>query len=116
MTRTRSFGGTQQILAIAKRRHSPAVPAMIKRLRRVAPPGGNLDVAERLARGLIARHGNAAARTAATHLNRVIDRGDAAARDFWAGVVHLIHQRQDEAVAPGAVPRVRAQYGRSPLI
>lgn len=52
-------------------------------------------VAERVALGMIARHGAGAAREAAIRLNRMIDCGDLAARDIWACVVHLIHQRQE---------------------
>lgn len=52
-------------------------------------------VAERVALGMIARHGAGAAREATIHLNRMIDRGDLAARDLWACVVHVIHERQD---------------------
>jgi len=50
--------------------------------------------AERVALGMIARHGANAAREAAAQLNLMIDRGDLAARDLWACVVHLIHERQ----------------------
>ncbi|HTW53288.1 MAG TPA: hypothetical protein VME45_15460 [Stellaceae bacterium] len=52
------------------------------------------DTAERVALGMIARHGADAAREAAAYLNRMIDRGDFAARDLWACVVHLIHERR----------------------
>jgi hypothetical protein len=58
---------------------------------RVAAPS---DVAERVARGMIAQHGADAAREATVHLNRMIDRGDLAARDLWACVVHIIHERR----------------------
>ena len=51
-------------------------------------------VAERVARGMIARHGADAAREATIHLNRMIDRGDIAARDLWAYVVHVIHEHR----------------------
>jgi len=44
---------------------------------------------------MIARHGANAAREAAVYLNRMIDRGDFAARDLWACVVHFIHVRQN---------------------
>jgi hypothetical protein len=43
---------------------------------------------------MIARHGADAAREATIHLNRMIDRGDLAARDLWACVVHVIHQQR----------------------
>ncbi len=52
-------------------------------------------VAERVARGMIARHGADAAREATVHLNQMIDRGDLAARDLWACVVHMIHQQRE---------------------
>lgn len=55
------------------------------------PPTG---VAERVAAGMIARHGPDAAREATIRLNRMIDRGDLAARDLWACVVHMIHERR----------------------
>ena len=58
---------------------------------RHSPPP--LGVAERVARGMIARHGADAAREATIHLNRMIDRGDLAARDLWAWVVHVIHDQ-----------------------
>ena len=59
--------------------------------RRISPSGA---VAERVALGMIARHGADAAREATIHLNRMIDRGDLAARDLWACVVHVIHERR----------------------
>jgi hypothetical protein len=49
---------------------------------------------ERLARDMIARHGDRAARAAAERLNEMIDRGNIPGRDVWACVVHAIHQRQ----------------------
>jgi hypothetical protein len=51
-------------------------------------------VAERVAVGMIARHGPNAAREATIRLNRMIDRGNMAARDLWACVVHVIHERK----------------------
>ena len=54
------------------------------------------SAAERLAARMIALHGANAAREAAIHLNRMIDRGDLPARDLWAYVVHLIHEHLDE--------------------
>ena len=48
---------------------------------------------------MISRHGATAAREAAQHLNKVIDRGDLAARDLWACVVHIIHERQGVAAS-----------------
>jgi hypothetical protein len=43
---------------------------------------------------MIARHGSNAAREATIRLNRMIDRGNMPARDLWACVVHLIHERK----------------------
>ena len=64
-------------------------------LRSATPP----SVAERVARGMIARHGADAAREATIHLNRMIDQGDLARRDLWACVVHLIHERRGQLPA-----------------
>ena len=58
---------------------------------RTSPESG---VAERMAVEMIARHGPNAAREATIRLNRMIDRGDMPARDFWACVVHVIHERK----------------------
>lgn len=49
---------------------------------------------ELLARAMIDRHGADAARAAVIRLNQMIDRGDWNARDRWACVVHMIHERQ----------------------
>jgi hypothetical protein len=49
---------------------------------------------ELLARAMIERHGNDAARSAVTRLNQMIDRGDWDGRDRWACVVHMIHECQ----------------------
>jgi hypothetical protein len=51
-------------------------------------------MAERVATEMITRHGANAAREAAIRLNRMIDRGNMPARDLWAYVVHLIHERK----------------------
>jgi hypothetical protein len=51
-------------------------------------------LAERVAGGMIARHGPNAAREAAVRLNRMIDRGDMPGRDLWACVVRVIHERK----------------------
>jgi len=56
-------------------------------------------IAERVAQSMIARHGANAAREATEHLNMVIDRGDLAARDLWAYVVHIIHEQQNGGAA-----------------
>ena len=52
------------------------------------------SLAERMALGMIARHGTDAAREATVRLNRMIDRGNLPARDLWACVVHVIHERR----------------------
>ncbi|HTZ38230.1 MAG TPA: hypothetical protein VMB84_19555 [Stellaceae bacterium] len=54
---------------------------------------------ELLARAMIERHGDDAARAAADRLNAMIDRSDWAGRDRWACVVHAIHERQGLASA-----------------
>jgi hypothetical protein len=61
------------------------------------------DVAARVARSMISRHGANAAREAARRLNRVIDCGDLAARDLWACVVHIIHERQNDVAANAVI-------------
>jgi hypothetical protein len=66
------------------------------------------DTAEHVALGMMARHGANAAREAAVQLNRMIDRGDLAARDLWACVVHVIHERRG-ANLPSDPDRVAAQ-------
>ena len=60
-------------------------------------------IAERIAQIMISRHGANAAWEATKHLNNVIDRGDLAARDLWAGVVHIIHERQDRVDAKALI-------------
>ncbi|HXC30796.1 MAG TPA: hypothetical protein VNV38_22790 [Stellaceae bacterium] len=67
------------------------IQASRRHLRRPLPPSAT---AERVALGMIARHGADAAREAIIHLNRMIDRGDFAARDLWACVVHVIHEQR----------------------
>jgi hypothetical protein len=47
---------------------------------------------ELLARAMIDRHGESAARAAVVRLNQMIDRGDWEARDRWACVVRQIHE------------------------
>jgi hypothetical protein len=73
------------------------VKAGLKSFRRTSFRTG---AAERVAVGMIARHGANAAREAASHLNRMIDLGNLPARDLWACVVHVIHELRDE-VGPG---------------
>jgi hypothetical protein len=75
------------------RRRSPRAAIarnLSKSFRRVPAGAGTV---ERVARGMIARHGADAAREATVQLNRMIDRGDLNARDLWACVVHVIHER-----------------------
>ncbi|HTW50544.1 MAG TPA: hypothetical protein VME45_01445 [Stellaceae bacterium] len=61
---------------------------------------------ELLARAMIDRHGGNAARAAVVRLNQMIDRADWAARDRWACVVHMIHERQG-----GGAPPARRKRG-----
>jgi hypothetical protein len=49
---------------------------------------------ELLARAMIDRHGEGAAKAAVLRVNQMIDRGDWEGRDRWACVVHMIHDRQ----------------------
>ena len=49
---------------------------------------------DRLARELLAQHGPRAVHVAVERINDSIDRADVAARDFWAEVVHAIHEHQ----------------------
>lgn len=65
-------------------------------------PFAQQGIAERAAQSMISRHGANAAREAAQNLNRVIDRGDIGARDLWACIVHIIHERQN-GIATSAV-------------
>jgi hypothetical protein len=85
------------VAALSPRRR--AGPARSEGPRPHPDPGAGGIAAERVARGMIRRHGAEAARTAAGHLNRAIDRGDLTARDYWAWVVHAIHQQQRHARA-----------------
>ena len=79
-------------VAIGTARPRPeAVNFPLKSFRRTPPGSG---IAERVAVGMIARHGPNAAREATIRLNRMIDRGNMPARDLWACVVHVIHERK----------------------
>jgi hypothetical protein len=82
--------------AAAMRRHQ-ATLASSQSFHRNMSARANFSVAERVAVGMISRHGANAARAATVQLNRMIDRGNWAARDLWACVVHVIHQWEDEA-------------------
>ena len=64
---------------------------------------------DELARKLIGQDGTRAAYIAAERLNQSIDQRDLPARDFWAQVVHAIHEYQ------GSVPgsKARAAGGSS---
>jgi hypothetical protein len=46
------------------------------------------------ARELIEQHGTGAVYVAVERLNQSIDQGDRIVRDFWAQVVHAIHEHQ----------------------
>ena len=60
------------------------------------------------ARKLIEQHGTGAVYAAVERLNQSIDERDRPARDFWAQVVHAIHEYQRTLGA------VRPQSGRKP--
>ena len=60
------------------------------------------------ARKLIEEHGPGAVHIAVERLNQSIDERDHPARDFWAQVVHAIHEYQRTLGA------VRPQSGRKP--
>jgi hypothetical protein len=62
------------------------------------------------ARDLIEQHGIRAAYFAVERLNESIDRRDQIGRDFWAQVVHAIHEHQR------MVKEHKARSGRSPKI
>ena len=47
---------------------------------------------DRIARELIEQHGTKAVYVAVERLNQDIDKGDRTGRDFWAQVVHAIHE------------------------
>ena len=55
------------------------------------------------ARELIEQQGRRAVHIAVEQLNQSIDQGDMSARDFWAQVVHAIHEY--ERLAPGSKAR-----------
>ena len=59
--------------------------------RKPRPP---VSAAERIAALMIVRHGANAAREATIRLNQMIDRGNLPARDLWACIVHIIHERR----------------------
>ena len=49
---------------------------------------------DELARSLIEEHGTRAVAVAVERLNQSIDERDIHSRDFWAQVVHAIHEHQ----------------------
>jgi len=62
---------------------------------------------DKAARDLIEQHGTRAAHVAVERLNESIDRRDQIGRDFWAQVVHAIHEDQR------MVKEHKARSGRS---
>jgi hypothetical protein len=60
---------------------------------------------EELVRSLIEEHGTRAAHFAVERLNQSIDERDTNGRDFWAQVVHAIHEHQRSV--DGSKPRTR---------
>jgi hypothetical protein len=68
---------------------------------------------------LIEQHGKGAVYAAVERLNQSIDERDHPARDFWAQVVHAIHQYQrleqgSKARAAGESDAVRAKKKHNP--
>jgi hypothetical protein len=57
---------------------------------------------DKAARDLIEQHRIRAAYFAVERLNESIDRGDKIGRDFWAQVVHAIHEHQRMVKEPKA--------------
>jgi hypothetical protein len=55
---------------------------------------------DQTARELIEQHGIGAAYIAVERLNQSIDQADRNGRDFWAQVVHAIHEHQRTVGAP----------------
>ena len=69
---------------------------------------------DRLARDMIAQHGERAARVAAEKLNEMIDRDNVRAAEVWACVVHRIHQRQ--GTGPVWAGQLRDSRGEVPRL
>jgi hypothetical protein len=74
---------------------------------------------DELARKLIEQHGPGAVHIAVERLNQCIDERDHPARDFWAQVVHAIHECQpsvhgSKARAAGEPRAVPAEKKRRP--
>jgi len=76
---------------VPTRRHQTGAALSIARASQQTSPD---QVAVRVAAGMMRRYGTDAVREATAHLNKMIDRGDIAARDLWACVVHVIHERR----------------------
>jgi len=74
---------------------------------------------DELARKLIEQHANRAVHIAVERLNQSIDKRDHPARDFWAQVVHAIHEYErleqgSKARAAGEPSAGRAKKKRNP--
>jgi hypothetical protein len=68
---------------------------------------------DRAARDLIEQHGTRAAYIAVERLNQSIDKRDVPDRDFWAQVVHAIHEHQ-RLVDAHKARSGRSRQSRSP--
>jgi len=66
---------------------------------------------DELARSLIEEHGPRAVLVAVERLNQSIDERDIPGRDFWAQVVHAIHENQ--SLVQGAKQRVSGRNRRA---
>jgi hypothetical protein len=66
---------------------------------------------DELARSLIEEHGTRAVLVAVERLNQSIDERDIQSRDFWAQVVHAIHEHQ--SLVQGAKQRVSGRSRRA---
>ena len=67
---------------------------------------------EELARDLIEQHGTRAAHAALERLNHSIDERDQPARDFWAQVVHAIHEYQRSVASQNRARRTARRAGQ----
>ena len=67
---------------------------------------------DKAARDLLAEHGAKAAYIALEKLNQSIDHADLFGRDFWAQVVHAIHENQDTTDAKARSGRRSTQKRR----
>lgn len=68
------------------------------------------------ARALIEQHGSGAAYVAVERLNQSIDERDQTTRDFWAQVVHFIHEYQRSVALNTRVPRRSSRSAVMPKI